>query len=357
MPLVGGLRGMDLGRLPAGLTHDARWRPVLACSGTTLALCCAAATFTSHCQWPLASASGLRQPEPEPEPEGGARHRPAALPRQQLVPEPAGPLLDIAGCELCLKFAGVQPGQCRFGAECHRSHGTPSAASRALIQRLVAAQALAAEAEANARLAEAAAVLNAPLPQWLHDSRTELVFSAERSPHYERMRTAACRFLRAGGERGGEGTGEPGLALDQLHTLPPGQHSQPPACPALAAAYARAGMSLPSSWGGGDDHGGAAPKTRRGKKALKSAQAERQRRFEQSDDYIEYIHAFKALVADVVAPLCGDESGIVFQCPPSLRIHMPGKSPTIGIHCDADYEKHQSAEINFWIPLTDVYGR
>ena len=52
------------------------------------------------------------------------------------------------------------------------------------------------------------------------------------------------------------------------------------------------------------------------------------------------ISAFKSFVAEVVAPLCGDETGVVYQCPPSFRIHMPGKSPTIGMHCDSDYEKH-----------------
>lgn len=32
---------------------------------------------------------------------------------------------DVAGKELCLKFAGFQKGKCRNGDACHRSHGTP----------------------------------------------------------------------------------------------------------------------------------------------------------------------------------------------------------------------------------------
>jgi hypothetical protein len=260
--------------------------------------------------------------------------------------------VDVAGNELCLKFAGAMPGQCRFGAECHRSHAAPSAASLERIRRLMATRQIEAEAAAQARLAEATVALHAPLPDWLHFSRTQLVFSTSSSAHYERMRVAVSRFLGAGGEPGVD-DGELGLTLSELHTLPPEQHRQPALCPTLVSAYVRAGMPLPATWGGGDER----KLSRRAKKELKIALAERQRSFEQSEDYLEYIEAFKAFVAETVAPLCGDPSGIVFQCPPSLRVHMPGKAPTIGIHCDADYEHHQSAEINFWVPFTDVFGR
>lgn len=274
------------------------------------------------------------------------------LQRVNHEPEPEPQLVDEAGNELCLKFAGAKLGQCRFGVECHRSHAAPSTASLERIRDLVVAREREAQAAAQARLAEVTAALHAPLPDWLHLSRTELVFSTSSSAHYERMRVAACRFLRAGGEPGVD-DGEPGLTLSQLHTLQPEQHRQPPLCPTLVSAYARAGMWLPALWGGGDER----KASRRKKKELKTALAERQRSFEQSEDYLEYIQAFKAFVAETIAPLCGDSSGIVFQCPPSLRVHMPGRAPTIGIHCDADYEHHQSAEINFWVPFTDVFGR
>ena len=35
---------------------------------------------------------------------------------------------------------------------------------------------------------------------------------------------------------------------------------------------------------------------------------------------------------------------------------MPAREATIGIHRDGDYARHDAAEINFWVPLTDVAG-
>ena len=223
-------------------------------------------------------SSPVPEAEPEPEPE---QPEASTCTSSEAYPQ----LLDVAGHEMCLKFAGVKPGQCRFGAQCHRSHATPSAASFEHIKRLVAARSLEADAVAQARLADAAAALNSPLPEWLHSSRTQLVFSTAASSHYERLRVAVCRFLRAGGEQGVD-NGEPGLTLSELHTLQPEQHGQPPLCPTLMSAYARAGMSIPAAWGGSDD--GSKP-SRRKKKDLKIALAERQRRFEQSEDYLEYV--------------------------------------------------------------------
>ena len=46
---------------------------------------------------------------------------------------------------------------------------------------------------------------------------------------------------------------------------------------------------------------------------------------------------------------------IRYQCPPTLRLHPPGKCPTIGVHCDADYKRHENTEINYWIPMTKVW--
>ena len=58
---------------------------------------------------------------------------------------------------------------------------------------------------------------------------------------------------------------------------------------------------------------------------------------------------------DVVAPLCGDPTGVIYQCPPTLRVHMPGHVPTIKMHCDSEFDRHESGEINFWIPFTPVW--
>ena len=35
---------------------------------------------------------------------------------------------------------------------------------------------------------------------------------------------------------------------------------------------------------------------------------------------------------------------------------MPGHAATIAVHKDSQYERHQEGEINFWIPLTSVWG-
>ena len=78
-------------------------------------------------------------------------------------------------------------------------------------------------------------------------------------------------------------------------------------------------------------------------------------KMKRNSDYIAYIAAFKTFIADVIAPLCGG-SGVVYQCPPTLRIHMPGHVPTITMHRDADFANHESGEINFWVPFVDVFG-
>jgi ectoine hydroxylase-related dioxygenase (phytanoyl-CoA dioxygenase family) len=46
----------------------------------------------------------------------------------------------------------------------------------------------------------------------------------------------------------------------------------------------------------------------------------------------------------------------VYQRPPTVRVHCPGHVAPIGLHCDADYPKHEGGEINVWVPLTRSYG-
>ena len=40
--------------------------------------------------------------------------------------------------------------------------------------------------------------------------------------------------------------------------------------------------------------------------------------------------------------------------PPTLRVAMPSRAATIGVHRDADYPGHHPAEINLWCPLVRV---
>lgn len=76
--------------------------------------------------------------------------------------------------------------------------------------------------------------------------------------------------------------------------------------------------------------------------------------------YDDFIHF-------VVVPLldCGE---LLYQRPPTLRCQMPGlgalssKTPAPGVvsmtraHRDSDFAAHHGAEINFWIPVTRVWG-
>jgi len=55
-------------------------------------------------------------------------------------------------------------------------------------------------------------------------------------------------------------------------------------------------------------------------------------------------------------PVVGDETGVVTQNPPTLRVQIPSAS-AIGVqHKDSDYERHVDTEINIWVPVTDVWG-
>ena len=63
-----------------------------------------------------------------------------------------------------------------------------------------------------------------------------------------------------------------------------------------------------------------------------------------------------AFAREVAAPLLGcapDE--VAFQRYPVLRVAVPGNRPLNPKHCDAQYH-HQAGELNFWLPLTAVWG-
>ena len=59
---------------------------------------------------------------------------------------------------------------------------------------------------------------------------------------------------------------------------------------------------------------------------------------------------------EIVLPNINDPNGILFQTRPTFRCHIAGGgAPTGRLHCDAEYG-HQSAEINYWLPLTQATG-
>lgn len=238
------------------------------------------------------------------------------------APEPERPadlafFVDNAGRELCLKFHGFQRGKCRHGVECHRSHAAPSADSLLRLRSRQKAQEEADRAAAERHAAEARAAWDKPLPPWLHEARSELIFRTDTTTSFERMCAAARLFLAPTIKEDTTGN-DSQIPLELLHEIPPAAHHSPPVCPSLLHAYQLGGHKLPPSW----------------KKAL----LHKQRligRFQKTDAYKAWIEAYRDFVRDVVAPRCGDPHGVVFQCPPTLRIHMPGRVPTIGVHTDS----------------------
>jgi hypothetical protein len=124
------------------------------------------------------------------------------------------------------------------------------------------------------------------------------------------MVAATCRYLGAADAAG----------LETLHLLGGSLPDTPvPLSPTLIHAYRHGGHKLPITW----------RRARRDQKKMIQ-------RLTRDPDYMAYEAAYKRFVAEVVAPLCGDPSGVVFQCPPTLRIHMPGRAATIGVHCDGE---------------------
>jgi ectoine hydroxylase-related dioxygenase (phytanoyl-CoA dioxygenase family) len=117
-----------------------------------------------------------------------------------------------------------------------------------------------------------------------------------------------------------------------------------PLCPAVIAAFKAAGAALPADW-----------QALAGAKTSKA----RERHFQAyraSVEYRDFIAAYRRWVAEVVVPLVGDPDGVVFQCPPTVRVVPPSARAVGKPHKDADYVGHEDAEINFWVPLTRVFG-
>ena len=75
-----------------------------------------------------------------------------------------------------------------------------------------------------------------------------------------------------------------------------------------------------------------------------------------SPEYEAFMSAYRDFVRIEVAPLCGDPTGVVYQSPPTIRVSMPSRAPTIQPHCDSQYPRHQNSEINFWVPVTRAFG-
>jgi hypothetical protein len=66
------------------------------------------------------------------------------------------------------------------------------------------------------------------------------------------------------------------------------------------------------------------------------------------------LSAHSAPLTHAHAP-CRCAAPLLYQRKPILRVVMPGSVPPTKRHCDADYY-HDANEINFWVPLTRVWG-
>ncbi|CAE8624945.1 unnamed protein product [Polarella glacialis] len=125
--------------------------------------------------------------------------------------------------------------------------------------------------------------------------------------------------------------------LSHLHSSVP-LEGDAPLCPALLTAFAR-DRKVPATW-----------------RLLASRRKQHIKSFRATAEYAAWLDAYRRFVREVVAPLVGDPEGLVFQCPPTLRCQLPSSRPLGRRHRDDAYEGHQGEEINFWLPLTKVWG-
>lgn len=175
----------------------------------------------------------------------------------------------------------------------------------------------------------------------------EVVPPPPQPAHIELMRTTAILDCGLAEERSGlvqltRAVLEcrPGEALSCLHLRGP-EISQfaPPLCPTLMYAFRLGGFALPPDW---------VKAMMRGKRHISKLHS--------SHEYQSWLEGYDQFVREVVLPSLGDPVGVYYQRPPTLRVAMPSRKATIGKHRDADYPGHHPAEINFWVPLTDVEG-
>jgi hypothetical protein len=260
--------------------------------------------------------------------------------------------VDINNDPICLKYNGyyphnfkkVPPGTCRWRGECHLSHKPPNASTFEQLEALSQRYELQQTQQRAVKQTQTARLFELPLPAWLNECRQHLLFSTN-SASYDEMREAVTHLLASSWtdmKLGGVicSPNHTPLPLHHTHlTTAPLPEARIPICPALVHGFRLNGRKFPKSW------------TTAYKMTKKMVQ-----KMEKTSVYERYLLAYKTFIRDVIVPLFAPYTKtILYQCPPTLRVHMPGHSPTIGMHCDADYERHEPSEVNFWIPFTRVF--
>jgi hypothetical protein len=163
------------------------------------------------------------------------------------------------------------------------------------------------------------------LPEWFHTCKSRKVFryDTKRYP----FRELIADWLQI-----------PSSELESIHALPLPK-STTPVHPKICKAWKAAGMPRLSA------------------EARRSDAATQQASFT-SPGYAKLMDAYRRFMQEVIAPLCttSDNTNVVYQSPPTTRVVLPGGKPTISLHSDKEYLRHQAGEINFWLPLTTVWG-
>lgn len=129
-----------------------------------------------------------------------------------------------------------------------------------------------------------------------------------------------------------------GRTLGQLHELPAAPWEE--TAPALRRGQIQARKGAPV------------------RKAERKAARNHAKAFERTDEWQRFVDLYRRFVVEWVAPQFEPDFGaepLLYQAKPILRVVMPGSVAPTRLHCDADYY-HDSNELNFWVPLTDVWG-
>jgi len=68
----------------------------------------------------------------------------------------------------------------------------------------------------------------------------------------------------------------------------------------------------------------------------------------------EFLELYERFMREVIAPLL-DSPGLIYQAVPVFRVYLPHHLGVGPRHTDSSYHE-QPNELNFWVPLTEVYG-